>query len=134
MGGVMTIPSGIYLEIKQEERSLVGTQRIISIPSGISLHCLMLAQPPANPDNNFKTCDSITPFRSDKRKLKIVNCCEPIETIDKQIWIEYVCVEEALVSQSEQRARVGTQRCTSDPLTTQERLVRRILHPFWNSS
>lgn len=131
MGCVMTIPSGIYLERKQEERSPVGTQRIISIPSGIYLDCLMLAQPPAN---IFKTCDSITPFRSDKRKLKMVNYCEPRENIDKQIWIEYVCVEEALVSQSEQRARVGTQRCTSDPLTTQERLVRRILHPFWNSS
>lgn len=136
MGGVVLIPERDWvscLRERKEERSPVATQRIISIPEeGLSISSKRLGRPHLP---NPMTSDTITlrwlgSPKVDRhfRALITVNA-NGIGIIDTSNRVEYLCIGEILAPQSEQRARVGTQRCIPSPLTLQDRLARFNSHP-----
>jgi len=131
MGCLIRIPKRVWMSClwtRQEERSPVGTQRIISIPKTGLLPLPQKAELPRLP--SFMTLDRIAPYLRDQlasaTKIKASITVKPkgVENIDTPKWAEYSCIGEVLASQPEQRARVGTQRCTPYPLIINDRLVR----------
>lgn len=131
MGGVVLIPERDWvscLRERKEERSPVATQRIISIPEeGLSI-LFKRARRPHFP--NPMTSDTITLHWISRLKVSrhfralITVIASGLEIIDTSDRVEYLCIGEILAPQSEQRARVGTQRCIPNPLTLQDRLAR----------
>lgn len=131
MGCVVAIPERDWvpcLRERKEERSPVATQRIISIPKKGLLVLPERTGLPRLP--NPMTIDTITRCWidwpravTDLEALITVNA-KGVEIVDTPDWMQYLCIGEALAPQSEQRARVGTQRCTPYPLIISDRLVR----------
>jgi hypothetical protein len=131
MGCLIRIPERVWMSClwtRQEERSPVGTQRIISIPRMGLLPLPQKTELPRLP--SFMTLDRIAPclfnWLALATKIKVLITVIPkgVENIDASKLAEYSCIGEVLAPQSEQRARVGTQRCIPNPLSLQDRLVR----------
>lgn len=131
MGCVVLIPERDWvsrLRERQEERSPVATQRIISIPKeGLLISPKRVGRPHLPTP---MTSDTITLCWLGSLKVHrhfrslITVTATGLKIIDTPKWAEYSCIGEVLAPQSEQRARVGTQRCNPNPLSSQDRLVR----------
>jgi len=131
MGGVVAIPERAwvsFLQEREEERSPVAAQRIISIPEeGLCISSKWVGRPRLL---NPKTFDTITLCWLGSLKTYInfrwliTVLANGVKIIDTSGQVKYLCIGEVLLSEAEQRARVGTQRCIPSPLIPQDRLAR----------
>ncbi len=131
MDCVVSIPKRDWMSClreREEERSPIATQRIISIPEeGLSISSKRVGRPHLP---NPMTSDTIALRWLGSPKVYrhfgalITVYSSGVRIIDTSDRVEYLCIGEVLTPQSEQRARVGTQRCIPSPLTLQDRLAR----------
>lgn len=130
MGCVVEIPKRDWLscvQTRQEERSPVGTQRIVSIPKKGLDSTRRVEFPQLTSPMTFERIALLSAVLFNRlTKIKTLITVKPngFKFIDTPGWVKYLCIGEVLASQSEQRARVGTQRCIPSPLIIQDRLAR----------
>jgi hypothetical protein len=130
MGCVTSIPKRdllLCIQTRQEERSPVGSQRIVSIPNRGWVSPVRVEFPHlTSPTTFIRIALLSTDLLDELTKIETLITVKPtgMEIIDPPKRMKYLCAREVLAPKAEQRARLGTQRCIPSPLIIQDRLVR----------